>query len=143
MSTDHIIPLPSQAIKLLCGMKTITGDRKHLFPHRDNRLRPMTAATWRQMLKVLGWAGKFSPHATRTTGSTRLNELNFRSDWIEKQFAHTEQNTVRGTYNHADFMEGRTQIMQQWADLLDEWKKDDSKVVLPKQDAATRWKQPA
>ena len=60
-----------------------------------------------------------SPHATRTTGSTRLNEMGFPSDWIERQLAHTEPNAVRRTYNHAEHFSDRAKMMQQWADFLD------------------------
>ncbi|MGJ0431619.1 tyrosine-type recombinase/integrase [Methylobacter sp.] len=128
---EHVIPLPSQAVKLLRGMDTITGDKKHVFPHRDNRAKPMVAASFRQMLNTLGWSGKFSPHATRTTGSTRLNELGFSADWIERQLAHSEANSVRRTYNHADYLKDRTNMMQQWADLLDQWKTGDIKITSP------------
>jgi len=126
---EHIIPLPIQAVKLLRGMQTITGEKKHLFPHRDDRKRPMVAASFRQMLNVLGWSGKFSPHATRTTGSTRLNELGFSPDWIESQLAYIEPNAVRRTYNHADYLKDRATMMQEWADLLDQWKNDFSNIV--------------
>lgn len=126
---EHLIPLPHQAVALLRGMYTITGAKTHLFPHRDDRSKPMVTASFRQMLNVLGWAGKFSPHATRTTGSTRLNEMGYSPDWIERQLAHEEQNAVRRTYNHADYLASRTTMMQQWADLLHEWKKGESKVM--------------
>lgn len=71
------------------------------------------------MLKALGWAGKYSPHATRTTGSTCLNEMGFVGDWIERQLAHVEPNAVRRTYNHADYLGDRIVMMQKWADYLD------------------------
>lgn len=35
----------------------------------------MAYASFRQMLNMLGWSKKYNPHAARTTGSTRLNEL--------------------------------------------------------------------
>lgn len=82
----------------------------------------MVSASFRQMLNVLGWGGKYSPHATRTTGSTRLNEMGFSADWIERQLAHTEQNAVRRTYNHAEYLSDRAVMMQRWADMLDAWK---------------------
>lgn len=91
----------------------------------------MVTASFRQMLKALGWAGKFSPHATRTTGSTRLNEMSFSPDWIERQLAHDEPNVVRRTYNHADYLKDRTSMMQRWADLLDEWKKKTADAMKP------------
>ncbi|MEY4592711.1 MAG: hypothetical protein RIR18_1606 [Pseudomonadota bacterium] len=123
---EHVIPLPQQAVRLLRGMHTITGSKKHLFPHRDDRTKPMVTASMRQMLYVLGWAGKFSSHATRTTGSTRLNEMGFSADWIERQLAHEEPNSVRRTYNHADYLVDRAKMMQQWANLLDQWKQKAS-----------------
>jgi len=126
---DHVVTLPKQAVEMLRALHGITGHRAHLFPHRDDRSKPMVTASFRQMLNVLGWGGKYSPHATRTTGSTRLNELGFASDWIERQLAHTETNTVRRTYNHAMHLVERAQMMQTWADLLDTWKKDGNKVL--------------
>ena len=118
---EHIVPLPAQALELLKGMHTLTGRLDLVFPNRDNRKRPMTTATFRQMLNVLGWSGKFSPHATRTTGSTRLNEMGYSFDWIERQLAHADTNIVRRTYNHATYLEHRAGMMQQWADMLDAW----------------------
>ena len=121
---EHVIPLPTQAIEMLRALHGVTGRHAHLFPHRDDRTKPMVAASFRQMLNVLGWGGKYSPHATRTTGSTRLNELGFASDWIERQLAHVEPNSVRRTYNHAEHVADRAKMMQQWADLLETWKND-------------------
>ena len=116
---EHVMPLPSQAVEVLRSMHAITGKHAHVFPNRDDRTKPMTAAAMRQALKNLCWAGKYSPHATRTTGSTKLNEMGYRSDWIEKQLAHVEMNAVRRTYNHADYLADRTAMMQHWADFLD------------------------
>lgn len=127
---EHVIPLPAQAVALLRQMHAVNGHRAHVFPGRDDREKPMTDATLRQALKTLGWAGKYSPHATRTTGSTRLNELGFGADWIERQLAHEDQNGVRRTYNHADYLTDRAKMMQQWADLLDAWQQGGAVVPL-------------
>ena len=122
---EHTVPLPRQAVEILRGLHSITGKYTHVFPHRDVRTRPMVAASFRQMLNTLGWGGKYSPHATRTTGSTRLNEMGYSADWIERQLAHTEQNAVRRTYNHAEYLSDRAMMMQRWADMLDSWKKEN------------------
>jgi integrase len=119
---EHLVSLPSQAIDLLRAMFAITGRGTHVFPNRDDRRRPMSAGSFRQALKVIGWAGRYSPHATRTTGSTHLNELGYASDWIERQLAHGEPNSVRRTYNHATHIDDRAKMMQEWADKLDMWK---------------------
>ncbi|QQQ51612.1 tyrosine-type recombinase/integrase [Pseudomonas syringae] len=121
---EHIVPLPHQAIQMLNVLHGITGNRTHLFPGRDNRQMPMAVASMRQALKVLGWSGKYSPHGTRTTGSTRLNELGYRPDAIETQLAHADQNNVRRAYNHATYFDERRSMMQDWADHLDVWRKE-------------------
>lgn len=126
---EHAMPLPTQAVEMLRGLYGLTGRHIHLFPHRDDRTKPMVSASFRQMLSVLGWGKKYSPHATRTTGSTRLNELGYSSDWIERQLAHAEPNAVRRTYNHAEYLADRAKMMQQWADMLDSWKKCDDKMT--------------
>lgn len=128
----HDVPLPRQAVEVLEGMKKFTGHRQHVFPHRDKRDEAMTDNAFRQALKNIGWSGRYSPHATRTTGSTRLNEMGFPADWIERQLAHTEPNAVRRTYNHADHLEDRKKMMQRWADLLDVVERNEggSKVIV-------------
>ncbi len=132
---EHAMPLPSQAVDMLRALHGLTGRHAHLFPHRDDRTKPMVAASFRQMLNVLGWGKKYSPHATRTTGSTRLNELGFSSDWIERQLAHAEPNAVRRTYNQAEYLGDRARMMQQWADMLDAWKRDGKTANDPDQAA--------
>lgn len=121
---EHIVPLPQQAIAMLRRLQGISGDRKHLFPGRDDRNKPMSPHSIRQALKVLGWSGTYSPHGTRTTGSTRLNEMGYRADAIEAQLAHAEPNSVRRTYNHATYLDERREMMQAWAEKLDLWKQE-------------------
>jgi integrase len=116
---EHVMPLPVQAVELLRTIHGVTGRHAHVFPNRDDRTKPMADASMRQALKNLGWSGKYSPHATRTTGSTRLNEMGYLADWIERQLAHEDSNGVRRTYNHADYLADRAKMMQQWADYLD------------------------
>lgn len=132
---EHVVPLPRQAVELLRTLQGFTGHRGHVFPNRDDRTKPMTDATMRQALKYLDWSGKYSPHATRTTGSTHLNELGFPADWIERQLAHAEPNAVRRTYNHADHLADRANMMQQWADMLDAWR-EGAKVLTLRSAAA-------
>jgi integrase len=123
---EHLLPLPRQAILVLTTMQPITGQGTYVFPNRDDRHKPMSDAAFRQALKKLGWATIYSPHGTRTTGSTRLNEMGYRPDAIEAQLAHAEPNSVRRAYNHATYMDERAEMMQQWADKLDLWKTESS-----------------
>lgn len=118
---EHVIPLPFQAVKILRTPQGLTGYRQHLSPGRNNPPGPMTSHSLHQLLKSLGWSGIYSPHATRTTGSTRLNEMGYRPDAIEAQLAHADTNNVRRTHNHATYLDERKVMMQEWADMLDKW----------------------
>lgn len=127
----HRVPLPKQALAVLKVLQPISGHRPYVFTHRDQRETYMSDAAIRQFLKAIGWAGKFSPHAARTTGATLLNGMGYSADHIERQLAHADQNIVRATYNHADYLADRAKMMQQWADYLDVLKADEKVVVLP------------
>ena len=51
--------------------------------------------------------------------STALNEIGYPQAWIETQLSHADPNQVRGAYNHAEYMEQRRRMMQDWTDRLD------------------------
>jgi integrase len=128
MRTDHVIPLSTQAVNLLRRLHAITGERELLFPHRDDRTKPLVDATLRQAARQMELGFRYSPHATRATGSTRLNELGYRPDVIERQLAHQERNAVRRTYNPAEYLAGRRAMMQDWANMLDVWAKNEKMI---------------
>lgn len=50
--------------------------------------------------------------------STILHEQGFNSAWIELQLAHVDQNTIRGTYNRAQYIDGRREMMQWYANHI-------------------------
>jgi integrase len=54
--------------------------------------------------------------------STRLNEMGFHPDYIERQLAHVDSNKVRAIYNNAEYLEQRKDMMQKWSDYLDKLK---------------------
>jgi integrase len=126
---EHITPLPAQTVDLLRGVHAVTGRGKFVFPNRDDRDKPMTLPALRQALKTLGWAGKYSPHATRATGSTMLNELHYEPDLIEAQLAHADRDKTRGSYNQAKWLPKRMMMMQRWVDLLDSLRKGENVLV--------------
>lgn len=121
-SPPHVVPLPHQAVEKLRVWKDFTGGIGYLFPHRDKPGTPMISGTLGKVHARLGLGFEYSPHATRTTASTHLNQMGFRFDAIEKQLDHEDRDAIRRAYNRADYFEERRTMMQQWADLLDEWK---------------------
>ena len=56
---------------------------------------------------MLGYHGRLTGHGFRHMMSTILHEYGFESAWIEMQLAHVDKNSIRGTYNHAQYIEGR------------------------------------
>ena len=120
----HSIYLTDQALEIFKGMQPQTGKYKYVFTGRDSKQKPLAIATFRQLLYKNGGAGTYSPHGTRTTGSTMLHEMGHRSELIEAQLAHIDQNQVRRTYNHTDYFSERAKMMQEWCDFIDEISKD-------------------
>ena len=120
----HSIYLKDQALEIFKGMQPQTGKYKYVFTGRDSKQKPLAIATFRQLLYKNGWARTYSPHGTRTTGSTMLHEMGHRSELIEVQLAHIDQNQVRRTYNHTDYFSERAKMMQEWCDFIDEISKD-------------------
>jgi integrase len=58
-------------------------------------------------------------HGFRAMASTRLNEMGWAPDVIERQLAHTEKNKVRAAYNRAQYLDERARMLRAWADYLD------------------------
>lgn len=114
----HIVPLSKQAINILRFLHPITGNCDFVFPGRNNIQSPMSNGAILGLIKRLGFAKRATGHGFRHQFSSVLNEHDFNRDWIEKQLNHEEEG-VRGIYNHAQYLEGRRQMMQWYADYID------------------------
>lgn len=120
MPRPHIVPLSRQAAEVLESMRPISGRGKLVLTSLRTHNRAMSENTLNAALRRLGYSqSEMVPHGFRTIASTFLNELGWNRDWIERQLAHVEGNSVRRAYNAAEYIEGRTQMMQAWADHLD------------------------
>ncbi|WP_416412994.1 tyrosine-type recombinase/integrase [Pantoea sp. App145] len=115
----HSVPLSRQAVELLEEIQQLTGRGKYVFPGRSNAGKPMSEATINQVIKRVGYDGKATGHGFRHTMSTVLHEQGYNSAWIEVQLAHVDKNSIRGTYNHAQYLDGRRAMLQWYADYLD------------------------
>jgi len=119
MREPHIVPLSLQAMKLLRELKTINGDNRFLFPNVRRPKAYMSATTLNRAIEYIGFSGKFSAHGFRSTASTVLNEQGYRSDVIERQLAHAPRDKVRASYNQAQYLPERKQMMKDWAKYID------------------------
>lgn len=120
MKELHIVPLSRQAVAILGDLQKATGTWKFLFPNQHNPASYMSENTILFALYRMGYHSRATGHGFRSTASTILNEHGFRADVIERQLAHGERNAVRAAYNHAQYLPERRQLMQWWADFLDQ-----------------------
>jgi integrase len=117
---SYVVPLSSQAVEivraLLGGFST---NQRYLLAHRSRPEKCISANTLNEALKRLGYAGRLTGHGLRGTLSTALNEIGYPEAWVEAQLSHADPNQVRAAYNHAEYLEQRRRMMQDWADRLD------------------------
>lgn len=124
----HLVFLSQQALDIFIALKTFAGGSAFVLPSRYDSDAPMSAATLNQVLTLTYKAAqkdgkslaKFGPHDLRRTASTLLHEAGYNTDWIEKCLAH-EQKGVRAVYNKAEYREQRSAMLQDWANMIDEW----------------------
>ncbi|HYV35181.1 MAG TPA: integrase arm-type DNA-binding domain-containing protein [Gemmataceae bacterium] len=119
MKELHIVPLSKQAIAILRELEKLSGQRLHIFPNQHKPAAIMSENTMLYAIYRMGYHSRTTGHGFRSTASTILNEHGFRADVIERQLAHSERDTVRAAYNHAQYLPERRKMMQWWADYLD------------------------
>ncbi|HDX4634042.1 TPA: tyrosine-type recombinase/integrase, partial [Enterobacter asburiae] len=119
MRRPHIVPLSLQAQAIIMRIREMTGRYPYIFPGRNDPRKTMSEASINQVFKRIGYAGRVTGHGFRHTMSTILHEQGYNTAWIETQLAHVDKNSIRGTYNHAQYLDGRREMLQWYADYMD------------------------
>ncbi|WP_243049332.1 tyrosine-type recombinase/integrase [Dyella sp. RRB7] len=121
MKAAHLVPLSTQAVEVLRELHKLTGHGHYVFPGVRTATRPMSENTVNAALRGLGYTTEqMTGHGFRSMAATRLNEMGWNADAIERQLAHAESNKVREAYTHAaQYLDERRDMMQAWADYLD------------------------
>jgi integrase len=72
----------------------------------------------------MGYANEdMTPHGFRAMARTLLDEvLGYRIEWIEQQLAHAVKDANGRAYNRTKHLAQRFEMMQRWADYLEELK---------------------
>ncbi|QQA74750.1 tyrosine-type recombinase/integrase [Pectobacterium parmentieri] len=130
MRRPHLVPLSDQVIDALQQLYAVTGRYNLVFPGRNDITKPMSEASINQVLKRIGYHGKATGHGFRHTMSTILHEQGYNTAWIELQLAHVDKNTIRGTYNHAQYLEQRRDMLQWYGDFIDGLEHGDERKVV-------------
>jgi integrase len=114
------LPLSRQVLTALRELRAFGGHTKFLLPSRK-RGQPIYANKLNIALRRLGYnAEQVSAHGFRSTASTILNESGkFSPDVIELSLAH-QPGGVRAIYNRSKYWSERVELMQWYADHIDE-----------------------
>lgn len=118
MRRPHLVPLSTQAVDLLNELKVMTGNYRYVFPGRNDPNKTMSEASINQVIKRIGYAGRVTGHGFRHSMSTILHEQGYDTVWIEMQLAHVDKNSIRGTYNHAQYIDKRSIMLQWYAEYI-------------------------
>ena len=115
----HIVPLTKQSINIIKQIRELHNNEIYLFPNANNSNKTISNNTLLYALYRMGYHSRTTTHGFRGLTSTILNENNFNSDHIELQLAHSEDDKVRASYNHAKYLEQRHKMMGWWSDYLE------------------------
>ncbi|MBM5460246.1 integrase arm-type DNA-binding domain-containing protein [Pseudomonas sp. P66] len=110
----YLVPLSRQAVEEAKRVHQLTGRYRLLIAGRNDPRKPISDGTVNSAVSRMGYKGRLTGHGIRGTISTALNEMGYNEKWIDAQLSH-----IGDSYNHAEFVEQRRVMMQEWADYLD------------------------
>jgi integrase len=119
---QHIIPICTQANEILKTLKASNVRSKYIFPSNRGGSRCMSENAIRVALRSMGYSNdEMTAHGFRAMARTLLDEvLEYRIEWIEQQLAHVVKDPNGRAYKRTKHLAQRTEMMQRWADYLDE-----------------------
>lgn len=122
----HLVPVPRQGMQILQEIYPLTGPTGPIFRNmakRSEASRYMSDNTINSALRTLGYSTQedITGHGFRATARTLVRELlHWDADVIERHLAHVSDEELGGSYDRATFLAKRRDMVQQWADLLDQ-----------------------
>lgn len=118
----HIVYLSKQSVALFKELQALAGGSELVLPGRGSLTKPFSHNAINNALKI-SLAGQdipaFTIHDLRRTASTLLHENGWPSDVVEKALNHTIGG-VRGVYNRAEYEPQRRDMLQFWADYIEQ-----------------------
>lgn len=122
MRRPHDVPLSHQALTILEDIWIFSENAELVFPSVRTKGKQLSENAFNAALRRMGYTkDEVTAHGFRVTASTILNSRGYEPDVIEAVLAHQDKNVIRRTYNRSSYWKQRVVLMQQWADLLDEF----------------------
>ena len=123
MRRSHRIPLSDQALAIVQDNWPEIEAIDLLFPSLISTRKWLSENAFNSVLRRMGYEKEVvTSHGFRATASTILNNREFNSEVIEAALAHQEKNQIRRAYNRATYWDQRMKLMQDWADLVDQFR---------------------
>lgn len=126
----HIVPLPQQALTILADLYRLSGPSGPVFKSVSRRSRKdgsysryICENTINAALRSMGYdtQKQITGHGYRSMTRTMLKErLGWDKDVIERHLAHTSDEELGEAYDRTRFIEQRREMVQAWADYLDQ-----------------------
>lgn len=132
MDTDHIVPLARQAVDILRWLQPLSGHSKYVFPGIRSAKTCISDGAVNAALRVLGYQqDQVTGHGFRATARTIMDEvMGERVDLIEHQLAHQVKDVNGRAYNRTAHLPARRDMMQRWADKLDQLRRGAEVVAI-------------
>lgn len=125
MRREHVVPLSHQAFEIVDELWPEIDGVELLFPSIMSNRRRLSENTLNSALRRMGYKkDEVTAHGFRATASTILNNRGFDPEVIEAALAHQDKNEIRRAYNRATYFEQRVELMQAWADLMDDFRSE-------------------
>jgi integrase len=118
---DFVIPLSSQVVALLEGLKPYTCGSELVFPGQDSITRPISNGTLNMALKRIGIT-ETTPHGFRSTFKTLCSEVfDVPLNITEHALSHSAKSDAYG-YHRGTFLPQRRALAQVWSNYIDQLK---------------------
>ena len=128
---DYSTSLPEQARMVLREMHERNMGSEYVFPPQARQKSPhLSRDALSKALRDMGFQGEHTTHGFRASLRTLGRErLGIDVDVLEAQLAHAPKDQVEAAYARVKFREKRQEVMQAWADYLDQLRNGQDKPV--------------
>jgi len=124
MRRPHDVPLSTQALAILREIWPLSEGHELVLPSIRSPRKALSENAMNSALRRMGYTKEeVCSHGFRSSASTILNERGYESDVVEAALAHQDEDEVRAVYNRAKYWPQRIKLLQEWADLLDEFRR--------------------
>lgn len=121
LTADHRVPISDALFDVLMELRSMNGDRDHLFWSPRGKKHPYLSKETpnSHITEKLGYKGRMTAHGVRHMLQTYGQEkLGFAYEVISVQLGHLHNDPIRRAYDKAQWWPQRVDLMQRWGHLL-------------------------